>query len=76
MFNERKQITGQANVNAKKIRAMPIFLPSLSEQNELASYLNTLQFQTDRVRKMREKTLKEFDTFLPATLDKAFKGEL
>ncbi|MEH1930035.1 N-6 DNA methylase [Nostoc sp.] len=76
MFSERKQMTGQANVNAQKLKAMPISLPSLSEQRRIVAYLDELQIKGDTMKRMRERAMKELDALLPSILDKAFKGEL
>lgn len=76
MFNERKQMTGQANINAKKLKALPIILPPLSEQQEIVTYLDNLQTQIDEMKRLRQESLKELNALLPAILDKAFKGEL
>lgn len=76
MFNERKQMTGQANVNAKKLKALPICLPSLPEQKRIVEYLDRLQSKIDEMKKEREKALEEMDALLPSILDKAFKGKL
>ncbi|MHC5779599.1 restriction endonuclease subunit S [Nostoc sp.] len=76
MFSERKQMTGQANVNAQKLKAMPISLPSLSEQRRIVVYLDELQTKGDTMKRMREQAMKELDALLPSILDKAFKGEL
>ena len=76
MFNERKQMTGQANVNATKLKALPIALPSLSEQHRIVTYLNSLQSRVDSLKQLQSETSTELDALLPAIFDKAFKGEL
>lgn len=76
MFSERKQMTGQANVNTKKLKALPIALPPLSEQRHIVAYLDNLQAKVDTMKYLREEAIKELDALLPSILDKAFKGEL
>jgi type I restriction enzyme S subunit len=76
MFSERKQMTGQANVNSKKLAALPIKLPSLEEQRRLVAYLDGLQAQVSALRAAQSATQKELDALLPSILDQAFKGEL
>jgi type I restriction enzyme S subunit len=76
MFSERKQTTGQANVNATKLKALPIALPSLAEQRHIVSALDILQAQVDSLKKLQVETSAELDALLPSILDKAFKGEL
>ena len=76
MFSERKQMTGQANVNAKKLKAMPIPLPPISEQRRIVTYLHSLQAKVDKLKKLQVETGKELEELVPSILDKAFKGEL
>jgi len=76
MFSERKQMTGQANVNATKLKALPITLPSLSEQHRIVAYLDNLQAKVDTLKRLQTETAAEVDALLPSILDKAFKGEL
>ena len=76
MFNERKQMTGQANVNATKLKALPIALPSLSEQHRIVTYLNSLQSRVNSLKQLQSETSVELNALLPSILDKAFKGDL
>ncbi len=76
MFAERKQMTGQANINAKKLKALPIALPCLAEQRGIVTVLESLQSDVDRLRRVQDQATAEFDALLPAILDQAFKGEL
>ena len=43
MVREKKQMTGQANVNAKKLKALPIKLPPIRQQKRIIGYLDGLQ---------------------------------
>ncbi len=76
MFSERKQMTGQANVNAKKLKAMPIPRPPISEQRRIVAYLDSLQAKVDELKRLQAETEKELEEFVQSILDKAFKGEL
>jgi type I restriction enzyme S subunit len=76
MFSERKQMTGQANVNATKLKALPITVPSLPEQRRIVAYLDELQAKVDAVKRLQEGTAAELEALLPSILDRAFKGEL
>lgn len=76
MFSERKQMTGQANVNAPKLKALPIALPPPAEQCRIVKELDALQVQVDALKKLQAETATEIDALLPSILDKAFKGEL
>jgi type I restriction enzyme S subunit len=76
MFSERKQMTGQANVNATKLKALPISLPSLAEQRRIVAELGALQAEVDALKRLQAETAAELDALLPAILDRVFKGEL
>ncbi len=76
MFAERKQMTGQANINSKKLRALPISLPSLTDQRRIVAYLDDLQAKVDAVKRLQVETQAELDALLPSVLDRAFRGEL
>jgi type I restriction enzyme, S subunit len=76
MFSERKQMTGQANVNATKLKALPLALPPISEQRRIAAELDALQERVDALKKLQAETAAELDALLPSVLDRAFKGDL
>ena len=76
MFSERKQMTGQANVNATKLKALPIVLPALPEQRRIVAELDALQTEVDALKRLQAETAAELDALLPSILDKGFKGEL
>jgi type I restriction enzyme S subunit len=74
MFNERRQMTGQANVNATKLKALPIALPPLPDQRRIVAELDALQAEVDRLKVAQAETAAELDALLPSILDRAFKG--
>lgn len=76
MFAERKQMTGQANVNATKLKALPLALPALEEQRRIVSYLDSLQDKIDTLKQLQAETSRELDAMLPAVLERAFSGQL
>jgi len=76
MFSKRKQMTGQANVNSKTLRSMPIDLPPLAEQRRIVAYLDALQAKVEAVKQHQAATGAALDALLPSILDRAFKGEL
>jgi type I restriction enzyme S subunit len=76
MFAERKQTTGQANVNSQKLKALPITLPPLSVQNEIVAELDSLQAQVDALTNLQTATAAELDALMPSILSRAFSGEL
>lgn len=69
-------MTGQANVNATKLKALPICLPPLPEQRDIVVYLEGLEARIDALKSFQTQTAAEIDALLPSILDKAFKGEL
>jgi type I restriction enzyme S subunit len=76
MLSEKKQMTGQANVNSTKLKALPIALPSLPEQRRIVAELDALQTKVDELKHLQAETAAELDALLPSILDKAFKGGL
>ena len=76
MFREKKQMTGQANINATKLKDLQILIPPLSEQRRIAAYLDDLQAKVDSLKRLQTETAAELDALLPSVLDLAFKGEL
>lgn len=76
MFAERKQMTGQANVNSKKLAALPIGLPPLDEQRRIVAYLDGLQAKVNALRGLQSASGEELSALMPSVLDRAFKGEL
>jgi type I restriction enzyme, S subunit len=76
MMAEKKQMTGQANVNAGKIRALPIALPPLHEQRRILRELGSLQTQMDAIEDLQAEAAVELDALLPSLLSRAFAGEV
>jgi len=73
--DEQKGATRQGFTKAQ-IEAFDIPLLSVSEQRRIVSDLDILQTEVDALKRLQAETGKELDAFLPAVLDKAFKGEL
>ena len=76
MVSERKQMTGQANVNATKLKALPISLPPLNEQRDIVAELIALEQQVDALQSLQAETAAELGALLPSVLDKAIRDEL
>jgi type I restriction enzyme S subunit len=76
MFKERKQMTGQANVNAKTLLRLPIALPSVVDQTNWLSRLVQLEERLMSMASLHRDTRAELDALLPSILDRAFKGAL
>ena len=68
MFNERKQMTGQANVNSEKLKALPLRLPPLDEQQRIVAYLDGLQAKVDELKRLQAQTQEELNALMPSVL--------
>jgi type I restriction enzyme S subunit len=68
--------SAQPTVPLRAIRSLQVPKPPLDEQKRVVVQLDKLRSKADEIKRLREDALKEFDAFLPAILDKAFKGEL
>jgi type I restriction enzyme S subunit len=71
-----KQQCGMATLNQNHVRAIPLPLPTLSEQRRIVVYLDNLQSKMDELKRLQAETQNKLDALLPSILDKAFKGEL
>jgi type I restriction enzyme S subunit len=71
-----KQQCGMATLNQNHVRAIPLPLPTLSEQRRIVEYLDNLQSKIDKLKELQSETQKELDALMPSILDKAFKGKL
>lgn len=76
MMSEKKQMTGQANVNASKLRSFPIALPPLLEQRHVLKELDELQVRVNAIKCLQTETAAELDALLPSVLSRAFTGDL
>lgn len=70
MLNEKRQMTGQANVNSTKLKALPIALPSLPKQRRIVAKLDALQAEVDALKRPQAATAAELDALLPSILDR------
>ncbi|HWP92516.1 MAG TPA: restriction endonuclease subunit S [Thermodesulfobacteriota bacterium] len=74
--SQQTRAIGQVNVNAKKLQAMPIPLPSLNEQHSIIAYLEQIRARVQALKRVQEVTEREFHRLEQAILGKAFRGEL
>ena len=72
MKNRRKQMTGQANVSASKIKDLPISLPGLPEQQEIANYLDQLNLRAEEVSQIQERTVSELRQVVSSMVESIF----
>jgi type I restriction enzyme, S subunit len=68
--------SAQPSLNASKILATPLVLPSVIEQTRIVEYLDDMQVALDRMQRLQSETSAELDALLPAVLDRAFRGNL
>ncbi|MCU0796507.1 MAG: restriction endonuclease subunit S [Akkermansiaceae bacterium] len=66
----------QASINQKKLRAIEIAVPSLPEQQEIVRRVEALFAFADRIEARLATAQKTVERLTPATLAKAFRGEL
>ncbi len=66
----------QSNINAKKLGAFVIPVPSLPEQQEITRILDSLLAKEQQVKEAAETVLEQIDLMKKAILARAFRGEL
>jgi type I restriction enzyme S subunit len=71
-----KQTTNLASINQTQLKAFPVFQPPLSEQLRIVAELEAIQSQVEGLRSLQFDSASALETMLPATLDRAFRGEL
>ncbi|MDO9010189.1 MAG: restriction endonuclease subunit S [Gallionella sp.] len=68
--------TSQAAFGIKKMRAFPLLLPSKQEQTEIVRRVGSLFAYADRLEARYAAARTQVEKLTPATLAKAFRGEL
>jgi type I restriction enzyme, S subunit len=71
-----KQTTGIATINQRVLKAFPLLLPSLSEQQRIAELLQDKMAAVEKVLKAAEEELNAINALPSALLRRAFSGEL
>lgn len=66
----------QPNISQAIIKEYPIFLPSLPEQQEIVSILDTLLSKEHQTKDAAETVLEEIELMKKSILARAFRGEL
>jgi type I restriction enzyme S subunit len=66
----------QSNINAKKLAAFPMLLPSFPEQQEIVRRVEDLFAFADRIEARLALVQKAVERLTPSVLAKAFRGEL
>jgi type I restriction enzyme, S subunit len=75
-MREVKREGAQPNWNAGMIKQIEISLISVDEQRRIVAYLDGLQAEVERLKRLQADTAAELDALLPSLLDRAFRGEL
>ncbi len=73
---ETKGVVGQSNLSLEQCRSLRIPLPSLEEQTEIVTRVESLFAKADKIEKQYQLLKEKIDTLPQAILAKAFKGEL
>lgn len=66
----------QSNINAKKLGAFTIPLPTLPEQREIVRILDDLLGREQRIREAADAVVAHIERMKKAILARAFRGEL
>ncbi len=66
----------QSNINAKKLAAFKLWLPSIPEQDEIIRRVEVLQNLADRIESSYIVASSQVQRLIPLVLSKAFRGEL
>jgi type I restriction enzyme S subunit len=67
---------GQVNVNAQKLKALPLPMPPLSEQRRIVEYLDGMQAQVAELKRVQAESAAELERLEGAILARAFRGKL
>jgi len=67
---------GLPQINKKHLDPLMISVPDKTEQRRIVDYLNGLRNKADQLKKHQTEVDTELESFLPALLAKAFRGEL
>lgn len=71
-----RSTSGVNNINAEEIKALPISVPSIEEQDEIIRRVDTLFAHSDRLEGRYSAIRTRIAHLTPALLAKAFRGEL
>ncbi len=75
LLNLRRGVR-QKNLSFEKIKNIPIYLPSLSDQQTIVTKLNALSTETKRLEAIYQKKIDDLEELKKSILQKAFNGEL
>lgn len=63
-------------LNNNQVSKIKIPLPSVSDQNRIVKYLDSVQSKVESLKELQQETQKEIENLKKSILDRAFKGEL
>lgn len=72
LFNLAKNIVGMANINAKELQAIPIYMPPIDLQNKYEHKIKKIDRTIDSLKQSQT----EYEILYKSLMHKAFKGEL
>ena len=75
-YDANKVETARANISLTDISGMPIYHPSLSEQQEIVRILDTVLEKERTAKSAAEQVLEQIDLLKKSILTRAFRGEL
>ncbi len=75
LLNMRRGVR-QKNLSLEKIKNIPIYLPSLSEQRKIVKALDAILSETKRLESIYQQKLIDLEELKKSILQKAFNGEL
>ncbi|MBI4323832.1 MAG: restriction endonuclease subunit S [Chloroflexi bacterium] len=74
--SQSRTSSGLRSLSVGRIKAIPVPVPPLAEQRRIVAELDALHAKVDALKRLQAETAAELAAFLPAILDRAFKGEL
>ena len=75
LFNQLHGAT-RPRMNTKQIKAIPVPLPTLTEQHEIVRILDSLLSKESAAKAAAERAISQIDTMKKSILARAFRGEL
>ena len=76
MVDKSKSSAGQNGISGTDVKAQPIALPPLAEQQEIVRRVSALFARADAIEAKAMAALKRVESLTQAVLAKAFRGEL
>lgn len=71
-----KEFVGQSAFNTDKLKEVEIPIPPIPEQERLVARIEAQTSRIETIRKAQQELIDDLNTYVPALLAKAFRGEL